>query len=163
MQIGTGVFKADNTYLRTPVWLTPADLGFKRANNYVTIYLDVFDPQAVLGELTYTFQATNPDNTPSTLPPGMVLDITTGEIAGRVPYQPAVTKEYTFTINAQRFTSIGQELWPADPRTAWPRTKPARNYGAAPVRRRPADESRRPAQHQPVSDGEALPPRAGWP
>ena len=110
MQIGTGVFKADNTYLRTPVWLTPADLGFKRANNYVTIYLDVFDPQAVLGELTYTFQATNPDNTPSTLPPGMVLDITTGEIAGRVPYQPAVTKEYKFTINAQRFTSIGQEL-----------------------------------------------------
>ena len=110
MQIGTGVFKADNTYLRTPVWLTPADLGFKRANNYVTIYLDVFDPQAVLGDLTYTFEATNPDNTPSTLPPGMVLDITTGEIAGRVPYQPAVTKEYTFTINAQRFTSIGQEL-----------------------------------------------------
>ena len=110
MQIGTGVFKADSTYLRTPVWLTPADLGFKRANNYVTIYLDVFDPQKVLGELTYTFEATNPDGSTSTLPPGLVLDITTGEIAGRVPYQPAVTKEYTFTINAQRFTSISQEL-----------------------------------------------------
>ena len=110
MQIGTGVFKADNTYLRTPVWLTPADLGFKRANNYVTIFLDVFDPQTVLGDLTYTFESTNPDNTPSELPPGLVLDITTGEIAGRVPYQPAVTKEYKFTINAQRFTSISQEL-----------------------------------------------------
>lgn len=110
MQIGTGVFKADNTYLRTPVWLTPADLGFKRANNYVTIFLDVFDPQTVLGDLTYTFESTNPDNTPSEIPPGLVLDVTTGEIAGRVPYQPAVTKEYKFTINAQRFTSISQEL-----------------------------------------------------
>ena len=110
LQVASGVFKADNTYLRTPVWLTPADLGYKRANNYVTIFLDVFDPQATLGELTYVLLATNPDNSASTIPPGMVLDPTTGEIAGRVPYQPAVTKEYQFTINAQRFTSIGQEL-----------------------------------------------------
>ena len=26
-------------------WLTPADLGFKRANNYVTIYLELYDPK----------------------------------------------------------------------------------------------------------------------
>ena len=36
------------------------------------------------------------------LPPGMQLDSTTGEIAGRIPYQPAVTTEYKFTIEALR-------------------------------------------------------------
>ena len=44
MQIGTGLFTADNTYLRAPVWLTPSDLGYRRANNYVTLFLDVYDP-----------------------------------------------------------------------------------------------------------------------
>ena len=110
MQVGTGIFTADNTYLRAPVWLTPADLGYKRANNYVTIYLDVFDPQTILGKLSYQLESTNDDNSPSILPPGMVLDVSTGEIAGRVPYQPAVTKEYKFTIAAQRFTSINSTL-----------------------------------------------------
>ena len=104
MQIGTGIFTADNTFLRTPVWLTPANLGFKRANNYVTIYLDVFDPNTIAGSLSYEFQQYNDDGSASTLPPGMVLDVATGEVAGRVPYQPAVTKEYKFTIKARRFT-----------------------------------------------------------
>ena len=30
------------------------------------------------------------------------MDTTTGEIAGQIPYQPAVTKEYKFTIEALR-------------------------------------------------------------
>mgnify|MGYP001380810042 CR=1 FL=1 len=110
MQVGTGIFTADNTYLRTPVWLTPADLGFKRANNYVTLFLDVFDPNTVVGVLNYQLQSTNEDGSASTLPPGMTLDVTTGEIAGRVPYQPAVTKEYKFTIKAIRYTSINSVL-----------------------------------------------------
>jgi poly(3-hydroxybutyrate) depolymerase len=109
MQIGTGIFTADNTFIRTPMWLTPADLGYKRANNYVTIFLDVFDPNALVGELRYVLKNTNPDNTTSTIPPGMTLDVTTGEIAGRVPYMPAVTKEYKFTVSAQRF--IDQSLY----------------------------------------------------
>lgn len=41
LQVGTGVFSTDNTYLRTPVWLTNSDIGYRRANNYVTIFLDV--------------------------------------------------------------------------------------------------------------------------
>ena len=32
----------------------------------------------------------------------MVIDGITGEIAGRIPYQPAVTLEYKFTIEALR-------------------------------------------------------------
>ena len=61
MQVGTGIFTADNTFLRTPVWLTPANIGYKRANNYVTIYLDVFDPNTIIGELNYSLEQYNDD------------------------------------------------------------------------------------------------------
>ena len=42
IQVGSGVFTSDGTFLRNPQWLTPSDLGFKRANNYVTIYLELY-------------------------------------------------------------------------------------------------------------------------
>jgi len=102
MQVATGLFTADNTYLRAPVWLTPSDLGFRRANNYVTLFLDVYDPTSNQGIISFTVKKSNPDGTPSTLPPGMSIDSTTGEIAGTVPFQPAVTKEYKFTVEALR-------------------------------------------------------------
>ena len=100
-----GIFKADNTYVRTPIWLTPANLGFRRANNYITLFLDVLDTEALLGKIVYTLESFNDDNTVSELPPGLVLDNNTGEIAGRVPYQPAVTIPYKFTIRATRYTA----------------------------------------------------------
>jgi hypothetical protein len=102
MQLGTGLFTADNTYLRAPIWLTPSDLGFRRANNFMTLFLDVYDPTSNQGIISFTVKESNPDGTPSVLPPGTEIDSTTGEIAGRVPYQPAVTKEYKFTIEALR-------------------------------------------------------------
>jgi hypothetical protein len=100
MQVGTGVFTTDNTYLRTPVWLTNSDLGFRRADNYVTIFLDVLKNNLQQGSTQFILKALNSDNTASTLPPGMSLDASTGEVAGRIPYQPSVTKEYKFTITA---------------------------------------------------------------
>ena len=109
MQVGTGIFTSDGTFLRTPQWLTPADLGYKRANNYVTIFLEMYDPNTVPGLVSYIQERLNDDNSVSTLPPGMTLDPNTGEIAGRVPYQPAVTKEYKFTISAVR-AGIGSDL-----------------------------------------------------
>lgn len=102
MKVSNGVFTADNSYVRTPVWLTPADLGYRRANNYMTIFLDVIDLNTLTGIITYEIQEYNPDGTPSIIPPGLVLDYYTGELAGRVPYQPAITKEYKFTLRALR-------------------------------------------------------------
>ncbi len=103
MEVDTGVFTADNTYIRVPLWLTPRDFGYRRANNYVTLFLDVLDTNELLGVLTYSLQEVNDDGSTSTLPEGLHLDTTTGEIAGRVPYQPSVTKEYKFTVKASRF------------------------------------------------------------
>ena len=102
MKAATGLFTADNTYLRRPIWLTPGNLGVKRANNYTTVYLDVYDPNALLGEISYNIQPFNDDGTPSQIPEGLVLDGLTGELAGILPYQPAVSKEYRFTVEALR-------------------------------------------------------------
>lgn len=102
MKAGTGLFTADNTFLRNPIWLTPGNLGVKRANNYTTLYLDVYDPNALLGQISYNLQPFNDDGTESRLPPGMTLDGLTGEVVGTIPYQPAVSKEYKFTVEALR-------------------------------------------------------------
>lgn len=102
MQVGTGTFTADNSHIRVPIWITPRDLGYRRANNYVTLVLDIIDPNTLTGVVSYFKTALNDDNSESVLPPGLTLDTTTGEIGGYVPYQPAVTKEYKFTIAAKR-------------------------------------------------------------
>jgi len=103
MQAADGVFTADNTHLRNPVWLTPSDLGFKRANNYVTLYTDIIESDTLAGFVFYELLDFNPDRTPSLLPPGLTLNTGSGEIAGRVPYQPAITNSYKFTLRATRF------------------------------------------------------------
>lgn len=103
MQSGTGIFTADNTYLRNPVWLTPRNLGFRRANNYVTLFLDVIENEYLYGQVYYTLDDFNDDGSPSELPPGMSLDTKSGEVVGRVPYQPAITENYKFSVTATRF------------------------------------------------------------
>jgi len=102
--VGTNTFSADNTYMRKAIWITPKYIGRLRANNYLTIILDVFDPATLEGKIGYILAATNDDGSPSVLPPGMVLDQLTGEVYGSVPYQPAITKTYKFTINALRYS-----------------------------------------------------------
>jgi hypothetical protein len=103
VQIGAAAFTADSTYLRAPIWLSGPNLGVKRANNYVTILLETFDPNPAIGPLKYSLATLNPDFTPSTLPDGLFLDSETGEIFGFAPYQPAITKQFTFTINATKY------------------------------------------------------------
>jgi hypothetical protein len=60
MQVGTGIFRADNTFVRAPIWTTEPNLGTRRANNYVTVYLDVFQPDSWPGIITYRLNEINP-------------------------------------------------------------------------------------------------------
>lgn len=103
MQIGDGAFTSDNTYLRSPIWLSAPNLGLRRANNYITISLDAYDPNPDIGPVIYRLKTTNPDLSSSLLPDGLYLDENTGEIFGFVPYQPAVTRDYQFTIAAVKY------------------------------------------------------------
>jgi hypothetical protein len=103
IQVDTNIFQADASSDRVPIWITGSDLGRFRANNYVTIFLDVYDPPTLSGTITYFLLLTNPDNTVSQLPPGMALDTSTGDIAGAVPYQAKISRDYTFTIRAVNY------------------------------------------------------------
>lgn len=105
MRSANGVFTADATFLRTPIWTTPKDLGRRRANNYQTVYLDTVDPNNTSGTIRYILLSINDDDSESILPPGLTLDSKTGELAGIIPYMPAVSKEYKFTVSATRFDS----------------------------------------------------------
>ena len=106
MRVGTNAFTADVTYLRKPIWITPKNLGRRRANNYITVFLDVYDPATLQGTIGYALNPINDDGTVSALPPGMILDTLSGEIYGSVPYQPAVTKTYRFTVRAIRYDAV---------------------------------------------------------
>ena len=202
MQAGQGTYTADVTYVRTPIFTTPKYLGLRRANNFQTFKIDIYEGMynelgPVLYELapvnplisgltqreassdnrlgsnkirfikasgvpvvgqkinfnlefagatnkTYTItevdvlggdfyrltlnlplDVTIPNSTAiyigdeSKLPPGMTFDIANGEVFGRVPYQPAVTKTYNFTIKAIRFgtgseTAISRRMFTVD-------------------------------------------------
>lgn len=103
MKIADGIYTADSTRVRTPVWLTASDLGLKRANNYFTLYLDTLQNCDNTGKILYTLEPVNPDGTPSLLPPGCDIDSLSGEIFGYVKRQPAVTKEYKFTVTATSY------------------------------------------------------------
>lgn len=206
VQVDTNLFRSDNTGDRVPLWITDSYLGKYRANNYITLFLDVYDPPTLSGTISYVILDTNPgtyrikntdftssgryeisgiiprwqydlqgewhptkrykfgdavlcvddedstitsqtylclqDNinqrptegqywsksnlrtsdrtfvlnrslwetvTPETvseLPQGLELDTLTGEIAGRVGYQAAVTRNYKFTMRAIDFPLI---------------------------------------------------------
>lgn len=103
MSASTNVFTADATHLRTPSWVTPRNLGYRRANNYTTIYLDIIDNSTLTGTVVYTLDDVNDDGSPSELPPGLSLDSNNGELSGIIPYQPAITENYKFTVRATRF------------------------------------------------------------
>jgi len=106
LQVDTNLFQADSAADRVPFWVTDPYLGRWRANNFITIRLDVYDPPSLPGTITYFLLPENPDGSPSVLPPGMEIDSITGDIAGKVPYQAAVTKNYQFTMQAVNFPAV---------------------------------------------------------
>ena len=105
MKVGNGIFTSDATNIRRPVWITPSNLGVRRANNYATVFLDIINPPTLSGIVFYRVSDVNDDGSPSEVPPGLVLDNQTGELFGKIPYQPAISREYKFTITASRYFS----------------------------------------------------------
>ncbi len=197
VQVDTNLFRADSSGDRVPQWITPGYLGRRRANNYLTIFLDVYDPTEFTGTIVYYKSDTNPGSyklketgeittdgkyeisdilpkftynlrgnwsnavnykigdaviynrltwvcianhsnqtpaensywsnelintqlgkftapnssyweviekeTDSVFPPGLTLDNLSGDLAGKVPYQSAVTRTYKFTMIAVNF------------------------------------------------------------
>lgn len=155
VQVDTNVFQADNSAGRKPLWITNSDLGRIRANNYVTIFLEVYDPPELSGTISYFMLETNPGTyqlkstgeivvdgtyeisgvlpffpkanykatsaddfvvlepeTENLLYPDPItgenplrleLDSITGELAGKVPYQAAISKRYKFTMLAVNY------------------------------------------------------------
>ena len=192
LKVATNVFTADATSGKAPIWTTPNNLGFFRANNYKTFRLDVYEGILDQGVITYDLESVNPDivcrsfttsnvenragynklrikqssgipqinhkiqfreyvegatneiftitqvvtlsptdylltlnsnltktifndtilyfGTASVLPPGMQFDRSTGEVFGVLPYQTAVTKEYKFTIKANKIINTEEIL-----------------------------------------------------
>lgn len=141
---GTGLFTADVTYLRSPIWITNSNLGIYRANNFVVIFLDTYNringmpvsytfveptlswmpihnyninDLILAGQKKYICIKTHTSGAsfdvsfwaPYGLPPGMKFDFNTADIYGRVPYQPAITETYRFTITATTFDDKGEE------------------------------------------------------
>lgn len=105
MRAGNNTYRADNTDVRAPIWLTPANLGIYRSNNFQIIKLDTIELRSY-GNITYELEPKinkNDVNSPiSRLPLGMELDSKTGELYGIIPYQADYSKTYTFTITATR-------------------------------------------------------------
>lgn len=102
MKVGTNAYLASSSSLRTPIWRTPMNLGVLRANNYHVIKLDIYDV-IDFNSVQYQLETSNPDSSLSTLPSGMTLDITSGEVFGLIPYQSNIFTDYNFTVTATRF------------------------------------------------------------
>ncbi len=102
----TTQYTADNTYLRAPVWVTDSNLGVIRANNFKTIYLETKDPNPQVGPVVYSVASSNIDSSVSSLPPNLFIDPASGELYGHIPYQPAISKEYHFTIAATKYDAF---------------------------------------------------------
>jgi hypothetical protein len=80
---------------RRPVFLTASNLGTFRHDNQCVIKIDVVDFDPLQGDLSYSVVA-------GSLPPGLSIDVTNGELYGGLPLQTAVESEYNFTIRASR-------------------------------------------------------------
>jgi len=56
---GTGAYTADVSYVRAPIFTTPQYLGLRRANNYQTFKIDIYEGFSELGPVIYDFSDIN--------------------------------------------------------------------------------------------------------
>ena len=98
--IGSNTVTMDLHTGRPPVFTTESDLGTFRHDNNVLIRIDVSDFDPLQANLEYSI-------TKGSLPPGLSIDINSGEIHGSLARQSAVEIDYTFTIRANRVVATG--------------------------------------------------------
>ena len=93
----TTLLSADVTPLEQPVFVTDSNLGLYRANNYTLIEIDTFTNLTTTIDPVFVLSS-------GSLPPGMTFNPVGPKvyIAGNVPFQAAISKQYTFTITATR-------------------------------------------------------------
>ena len=89
---------------RRPVFRTGSDLGTFRHDNAVVIKIDVEDFDPLQGDLEYSIQS-------GSLPTGLNIDITSGEIYGTLARQSAIEVTHNFTIRANRVVSTGVNVF----------------------------------------------------
>ena len=89
---------------RRPVFRTGSDLGTFRHDNAVVIKIDVEDFDPLQADLEYSIQS-------GSLPTGLSIDLTSGEIYGRLARQSAVEVDHNFTVRANRVISTGVNVF----------------------------------------------------
>lgn len=100
IDVDTTIYTADSSYLITPQWLSPANLGMVRANNNQVIQLNIYDPYPNTGPTFYDWNTptVNIDGSPSQKPKNFSLNTSTGVLYATLPYQPAYSEVYNFTV-----------------------------------------------------------------
>lgn len=116
----SSVYTADVSYVQAPVWITSSDLGTYRANNYLTLVLNVFDTSSIYFRLeqvnalsvatayrrsiydnrigSYTITTVDTTNTPQV---GHYIKINGSKIFNRVTeVAQYTTNEYTLTVHS---------------------------------------------------------------
>jgi hypothetical protein len=98
--VGTSFLTMDAHTGRPPVFITDSDLGTFRHDNQLLVKIDVSDFDPLQADLEYSV-------TKGALPPGISIDLNTGELYGQLARQAAVEIDYTFTIKANRTVATG--------------------------------------------------------
>lgn len=99
-QIGGSTLSVDFSSNRRPIFKTASNLGTFRHDNNVAIKIDVEDFDPLQSDLEYTLIS-------GSLPSGLSVNLTSGEITGTLGRQSAIEEDFTFTIRANRVVSTG--------------------------------------------------------
>lgn len=100
VQVDTNLFTADASSFRSPLWITESDLGRYRANNYLTVFLDVYDPPELPGVISYFLQPLNKGT--YRIKENGITTLGNYEISGRFPLFPYnLRDEWNIDVNYQ--------------------------------------------------------------
>jgi len=96
-------------YPIAPQWISSGNLGTVISNSSFIYNLETYDCDQGGGDVTYDWSDANGGNT-TVLPPGLILDSTTGIIHGNIGYTPVHTTTYSFKIRVYKNNIITNTL-----------------------------------------------------